>query len=225
MPWPMVHFAVSQRLYADQPTPSLLIGSIAPDSIHVRGQISREEKGFTHLVHNGRFAPVELIMEKIKEYMPMHSQREWQDFVVGYFTHIYTDLRWVHTIYADFEAAYTGEHIRSVYNEEVSQAEFELKRSMANYEDLILLLSAAEGYTIDPFLTQSEVNTYRDLKVEWLQDSRNEPNIKPVYFESAKIHRFIEETTNEIKTLFNEYNIKSLQEIRNASSTAVVEGS
>ncbi|MGF7050649.1 hypothetical protein J2T13_005199 [Paenibacillus sp. DS2015] len=48
MPWPMVHFAISNILYEDNPTRSLLLGSIAPDAIHVRSQITREEKGVTH---------------------------------------------------------------------------------------------------------------------------------------------------------------------------------
>lgn len=29
MPWPMVHFAVAAKMYANAPTPSLLLGSIA----------------------------------------------------------------------------------------------------------------------------------------------------------------------------------------------------
>jgi len=207
LPWPMIHFAISNHLYRGSPTPSLLIGSIAPDAVHVRGQITREEKGVTHLIQNGRFPSVELIMAEFKANLSRHSELAWKDFVVGYFTHIYTDLRWTETIYADFESAYIGDAIRSVYNLEVSQVEFEIQRSIQNYDEIMKSLSNAEGCTIGPYVTQSEVNLYRDLKVEWLQDANNEPNIKPSYFTSRAVNRFIEETSIEIENLLREYDI------------------
>jgi hypothetical protein len=199
----MVHFAISNLLYAGNPTPCLLLGSIAPDAVHVRGEISREEKGVSHLVQNGKLPPVELITKKFKEYLGKRSEPEWKDFVVGYFTHIYADMRWTDTIYAEFEQAYTGENPRSLYYQEVSQMEFELQRSIKDYQELIRLLKRTEGYTIHPFVTGSEVSTYRDLKVEWLQNPHNEPHITPIYFDSIKVNHFIEMISMEIKTLLS----------------------
>jgi hypothetical protein len=208
LPWPMVHFGISNNLYKGNPTPSLLLGSIAPDAIHVRGQISREEKGVTHLVRNGKLPSVKLIIEKFKENLPKQSESEWKDFVVGYFTHIYTDVRWTDTLYAEFEQVYVGDTIRSTYNQEVSQVEFELQRSIRNYDEIIKLLTRAKGYSVDPYITQSEVNAYRDLKMEWLQDPYNEPNIKPIYFKAQKVNQFIKETSKEIENLLKEYDIE-----------------
>ncbi|OME86545.1 MULTISPECIES: hypothetical protein [Paenibacillus] len=76
MPWPMVHFMISQQLYLGNPTPNLLLGSIAPDAVHVRGNITREEKGSTHLVQEGILPKKELIFEKFKEYLLMRSEPE-----------------------------------------------------------------------------------------------------------------------------------------------------
>ncbi|BCG59449.1 hypothetical protein PUR_28740 [Paenibacillus sp. URB8-2] len=69
MPWPMVHFAISEILTDGNSTPDLLLGSIAPDAIHMRGHVSREEKGVTHLVHNDKLPAKEVIMEKCREYL------------------------------------------------------------------------------------------------------------------------------------------------------------
>ncbi|MGG4214018.1 hypothetical protein [Paenibacillus sp. FSL L8-0638] len=103
LPWPMVHFAISENLSINDPSPNFLLGSIAPDAIHMRGKVSREEKGVTHLVHNDKLPAKELIMEKCKEYLLKQAGPEWKDFVIGYFSHIYTDLRWTDTVYFDFE--------------------------------------------------------------------------------------------------------------------------
>ncbi|WP_340401130.1 hypothetical protein [Paenibacillus sp. FSL H8-0079] len=55
MPWPMVHFAIASELISE-PSPELLLGSLAPDSIHVRTN-TRTEKAKTHLMPEaGRFA-------------------------------------------------------------------------------------------------------------------------------------------------------------------------
>ncbi|WMT38905.1 hypothetical protein RE628_15300 [Paenibacillus sp. D2_2] len=132
MPWPMVHFAVSEELSSGKASPSLLLGSIAPDAIHARGIITREEKGFTHLIHKGKMPTAEMILMKCREYIEKYSEPESKEFVLGYFSHIYTDLRWTETLYSDFEQNFKGEgnEIRTKYNEEVSQVEFILLRSM-----------------------------------------------------------------------------------------------
>ncbi|SEO47758.1 hypothetical protein SAMN04487895_10822 [Paenibacillus sophorae] len=87
MPWPMVNFAISTNLSFGDPSPNFLLGSIAPDAIHMRGYISREEKGVTHLVRNDRLPAKELIMEKCKEYLTKRTEIEWKDLVLGYFSH------------------------------------------------------------------------------------------------------------------------------------------
>lgn len=94
MPWPMVHLAVSDQLFSEDASPALLLGSIAPDAVHIRGNVSREEKGATHLVCNNQMPDFEFIMEKCTEYGGKRSEIEWRHFVLGYFSHIYTDVRW-----------------------------------------------------------------------------------------------------------------------------------
>lgn len=55
MPWPMVHFAIASELLSN-PTPEFIVGSLAPDSIHVRTN-ERAEKAKTHLMpETARFA-------------------------------------------------------------------------------------------------------------------------------------------------------------------------
>ncbi|WP_230493819.1 hypothetical protein [Paenibacillus polymyxa] len=219
LPWPMVHFAISENLSINDPSPNFLLGSIAPDAIHMRGKVSREEKGVTHLVHNDKLPAKELIMEKCKEYLLKQAGPEWKDFVIGYFSHIYTDLRWTDTVYFDFEKNYRGEKndVRKTYNLEVSQVEFDLLRSMGSTEKLFTKLLKAKGYTINPYITQLEVNQYRDNKVRWLQDLKNEPHIAPIYFKAEIIKIFVSETSRELKELFKDQSIDYFEGGRNIS--------
>ncbi|WP_224754017.1 hypothetical protein [Paenibacillus terricola] len=109
MPWQMVHFAITDQIHNGSPSPELFIGSISPDAIHARGSISREEKGLTHLVYKGIMPTKEMIWDKHDSYVSMKTTKEWRNFVLGYFSHIYTDLRWTETLYTDFEQAYSGD--------------------------------------------------------------------------------------------------------------------
>lgn len=68
---------------------------------------------------------------KCLKYLRLNEDREWKDFILGYFAHIYADLRWTDTVYAEFERNYTGEpkNIRTIYNREMSQLEFHLLKN------------------------------------------------------------------------------------------------
>ncbi|GAA0349588.1 zinc dependent phospholipase C family protein [Bacillus horti] len=134
MPWPMVHFLVSENLYNGNPSPNLLLGSIAPDAIHMRGEISRQEKGITHLVHNDQFPAVEVILDTLHTYLEQKSEQEWRGFIIGYFSHVYTDVMWTNTVYEDFENNFNGDKmdLRRIYRQEVSQLEFDLMKSSRN---------------------------------------------------------------------------------------------
>jgi hypothetical protein len=213
----MVHFAIASNISFEDPSPNLLLGSIAPDAIHMRGNVSREEKGFTHLVHDNRLPGKEIIMDKCLEYLNKNEEIDWKDYILGYFSHIYTDLRWTETVYHNFEMNYQGDkaEIRKTYNNEVSQIEFNLLRTEEFVKNLFLRLQQAKSFTLEPFVTRIEVNQYRDSKIKWLQENENEPKIEPMYFYTDNIKLFIRQTSNELKNIFKELGIKFLEEGRN----------
>ncbi|MCJ8013231.1 hypothetical protein MUG84_15985 [Paenibacillus sp. KQZ6P-2] len=211
MPWPMVHFAVAEKISLSNPSPELLIGSISPDAIHARDPVTRAEKGLTHLVSEGRFASIETLKMNYIAYLNKHADAEWKEFVKGYFAHIYTDMRWTEALYADFSKAYDEESskIRDTYNQEVSQVEFVLMRSAEWADGAIAKLRQAQVYAMEPFVTKDEVSKYRDIKLAWLLDPSNEPGIETKYFIEDAVMRFIENTANELIDLFREWNLEA----------------
>ncbi|GIP29336.1 hypothetical protein J23TS9_44660 [Paenibacillus sp. J23TS9] len=207
MPWPMVHFAIAEKVCLSNPSPGFLLGSISPDAIHARDHVTRIEKGATHLMSEGRFPSHETLKTNCAAYVDKNPEAEWKEFVLGYFAHIYADIRWTHTVYADFEKEYSGEQgdIRNTYNLEVSQVEFNLLQSEEWADHVITGLQKAYAYPIAPFVTQQEVSQYRDIKIAWLQDARNGPAIETRYFNEDRVKTFIENTSNELTALFYEW--------------------
>lgn len=213
MPWPMVHFAIATEIYSQVPASSFLIGSIAPDAIHVRDGVTRKDKGFTHLVQDEQLPSAEHILHTCLEYWKLPGGTEWKEFVRGYFSHIYADLRWTQTLYNDFERHVQAEKhpIREIYNKEVSQIEFILLREIGSSQEVISQLKKAKAFTIKPFLMQDEIHKYRDQKISWLEDRRNEPNIKPVYFTEEKVRCFVTMVADELKDLFQKLELVNVE--------------
>ncbi|MWV44307.1 hypothetical protein GRF59_11765 [Paenibacillus sp. HJL G12] len=211
MPWPMVHFAVAEKISLSNPSPELLLGSISPDAIHARDPVTRAEKGLTHWVVDGRFPSFEALKMNCIAYWNKHGNAEWKEFVRGYFAHVYTDIRWTETLYADFEKAYAGDssEIRDTYNAEVSQVEFDLLRSADWADQVIAKLRLAHSFAMDPFVTHEEVSRYRDTKINWLLNPSDEPGIVTRYFQEDRVNRFIEQTSNEFIALFDGWKIDS----------------
>ncbi|WP_235440138.1 hypothetical protein [Paenibacillus sp. DMB20] len=58
---------------------------------------------------------------------------------------------------------------------------------------------------MESLVTEAEVNGYRDVKLEWLQNGGNEPKIQTVYFMDDAVRMFIDSTATEWKALLKEW--------------------
>lgn len=61
MPWTMVHLAISDQIYTGDSSPNLLLGSISPDAIHMRGKITREDEPL--------ISPIYFTADRIKRFI------------------------------------------------------------------------------------------------------------------------------------------------------------
>jgi hypothetical protein len=195
LPWPMVHFEIARRLYGN-PSPEFLLGSLAPDSIHVRTN-DRVEKNKSHLMKpNGDFATNDDLKEFLKTQKIYDSL--YLDFILGYVAHIYTDRAWTFTVYREFEKQSAD---KNVYNIDVSKIEFLLSRSTEWFEEVIQKLNKAACYDVGG-LTRQEILTYKDEKIDYLSDPLNEPMNVPRIISLAMVERFIDDVTHELKLMF-----------------------
>lgn len=208
----MVHFAIADKVCKGDPCPHFLIGSIAPDAIHARAGTTREDKGRTHFMENGVMPTVDQIGQQAVQYWRGNPAPEWRAFVQGYISHVYADLRWTETLYAEYEASFHEalETRRSTYNWEVSQIEFILMRSETWTDRVIHQLKEVEAFSLPPLIESDEVEAYTHTKIEWLLDVRNEPGITPIYFEEEKVRSFISRTSEELQWLFSKWGVKAI---------------
>ncbi|MCG7379097.1 zinc dependent phospholipase C family protein [Paenibacillus sp. ACRSA] len=203
MPWPMVHFAVASRLVAN-PSPEFLLGSIAPDSIHVRSNITRADKAKTHLMIEEH---VFVTDEQLKDYFEMNRQQAMQDkrfmdYLCGYIAHIYTDRVWTFNIYPPYETLPDG---RKIYTQDVTKLEFLiLQQDGAN--EWLDKLKVGRAFDLGG-LREHEVYQYREEKLQFLKTPEHEPIEDPSVISLSLVNEFITNTAHEIRELYQPWGI------------------
>ncbi len=115
----MVHLAIAVKYFESQNIPNtFLLGSIAPDSIHMRNNTSRDDKIKTHF--GGEQTEPFLLESRYKELISQDIDPDWKWFVRGYFAHVLTDYYWVQSLYSRYQDEVskndlTKEEIRKTY--------------------------------------------------------------------------------------------------------------
>lgn len=213
MPWPMVHFAIASELIS-KPSSELLLGSLAPDSIHVRTNL-RTEKAKTHLMpETERFATDEELKEFFESNKKLaYSDSKFMQYLCGYIAHIYTDRVWTFDIYPAYEVHPNG---RSMYTQDVTKLEFLILRNWNRANDWLSELNVGKAYDIGGLL-ESEVYLYREEKLGFLANSDNEPLGDLNILSMETMQEFIYKTALALKQLYMKWDVyKDLRSITDA---------
>jgi hypothetical protein len=210
MPLPMVHLAIAVRtheLIGSEPTPAFLLGSIAPDAIHMRPNATHDDKRKTHLVFNASEPEDQQIFRTLDRYRA--RGREAIDFVEGYVAHTLVDRVWTETVLEPFRrqlsAAMPHAELRSLYYQETDQVDFDLYHKMSWRLTVWALLAQAQPIDFEPFLAADEIARWRDRTLNWFESLKQEPMIEPVYITAAVVQAFVLETANMLAPYLREW--------------------
>jgi hypothetical protein len=207
MPWPMVHFSIAEKLFDHDPSPEFLLGSIAPDAIHMRANTTRQDKGRTHLCEDdGTMPNLQTFSDFCKRHVTQNDHDNNQ-LILGYVSHLYADLRWTETVWNDYVEKINlvidghNESIKSRYNIEVCQIDYNLYKNEVWSHQIFETLLQARDYSIPNLLTSEEITQYRAHIMQNLENEGNEPGIVPLYITDTIVTMFINDTVDELKSL------------------------
>lgn len=201
MPWPMVHFAVAAETMSE-PSPEFLLGSLAPDSVHVRTN-DRIEKAKTHLmIVAGEFLTDEQLYGVFEaNRRQAEADPRFLHYLLGYLAHIYTDRKWTFEVYPAYEAHPEG---RSQYHRDVQAIEFMLLREKADGRAWLEQLKSGTAFELGG-LSAEEVYAYRQLKLDMLAAPPSELESLPSLLSSDELDDFIRRTGLDLRQLFTEW--------------------
>lgn len=106
MAQPMMHLLIADKIYTEKSSSiysysDFLLGSIAPDAVHVKENSTREIKDISHYRFNSK-SHINYFDTFFYEYYTSENK----DFVVGYLVHLLSDMIWYHSIRVPFEEAF-----------------------------------------------------------------------------------------------------------------------
>jgi hypothetical protein len=210
MPLPMVHLAISVHMHAqtdDGLAPAFLLGSIAPDAIHMRPNTGRDDKNRTHLIG----ASEADTHRRIRELLVRHWERGSSPagFVEGYAAHLLADRLWAQTLLQSFRARIPPdtpyEALRSLYYRETDWIDLDLYHRLPWREDVWRKLAAAEPVDFEPLLTAGEIGQWRARTLGWYDDPAHAVPEEPAYMTSGDVEAFAAEAAQTIAGYFRQW--------------------
>ncbi len=195
MPLPLVHLAIAMHLHegGERPDPLYLLGSIAPDAIHMRPDTTSDDKRRVHLVRDTDEERVDAIHDLSRCYG--RRSDALAPLVRGYVAHLLGDLVWVRSVYADFSARVPAEcdraERRRLYYLDTDQIDFDLYHEMPWRPWVWQQLSTADPVDLPGFLTADEMGRWRDRTLHWYHETKEEPGIVPRYITRSDVDAFV----------------------------------
>lgn len=211
MPLPMVHFSVAVEYFEHRDIPSaFLLGSIAPDAIHMRRDTNREDKKRTHLHMEGEPNLPEYARNRYEHYISQSPDEEWKWFVKGYFAHLLTDHFWLLDVHSVFKErteldGLTKDETRKSYYRDTDQIDFTFYRTKPWVQEVWSGLIGARSFAFEPLLTADEIHYWRFRTVHWFDLLSKEPGGEPRYITQQMVESFIPDAGRRIKAVLTDW--------------------
>lgn len=215
MPLPMVHIAVAVQLAqktGQSPSAAFLLGSIAPDAIHMRPNIRLGDQGDKEITHLN--LPVDTDdHQRVRVMLTQYADEtsSLKQFAAGYAAHILVDRFWIQTIMRPFSASLPAEMddatCRTLYYQETDQIDCNLYQYMPWRGTVWENLRQAKSPDFQPWLFAAEIEGWQIRTLDWYDNPAHEPHITPQYLTDHMVDAFIADASQHLETQFSTWNL------------------
>lgn len=162
----MMHLLAADRIYREKPGSfhsygDFLLGSIAPDAVHMRADYTREQKRASHYAYTGK-SPISHFDSFFEEYCTSENR----DFVLGYLVHLASDLIWYHSIRAPFKERFLQVPSQDMTMNEAYYADCEqIEELMFGEENAPRIISGVKNgraYTLEGRIDAESVSAWKE---------------------------------------------------------------
>ena len=208
MPTPIIHLCVAKELIGKleiDNIPAFCLGSISPDAIYlaptyydIEGKYEQHMQ--THLANRD----FENWDKNAKEFIIHHKEDENNNFYLGYFAHLVTDIYWRVNTFPTFEKFCSDnidswEERRKIYYNDAEHFDFEFFEKFNLKADIWDYLESAETFDVSDLLTAHEINSWKENTLR-LFDNKEKINKPVIYFTYDIIMDLI---ANSVKNIVN----------------------
>ena len=166
MAQPMMHLLIADRIYSEKSGSILsysdfLLGSIAPDAVHVKKNYNRELKDISHYRFNSKSH-----ISYFDTFFDEYSTCENKDFVVGYLVHLLSDMIWYHSVRVPFKEEFLKAPLQNMSMNEAYYADCEqieqLMFSERNAPRIIEALNRGKAYSLEGLIDAEDVKGWKE---------------------------------------------------------------
>lgn len=166
MAQPMMHLLVADKIYTEKSGSigsygDFLLGSIAPDAVHMRADFTRERKRVSHygFTKESHLCYFDAFFEEF-------SSDENRDFVLGYLVHLLSDMIWYHAVRVPFKEKFLqapshGISMNEAYYADCMQIE-ELMFWEDNVPRIINGIKESNAYSLEGMVDMESVNAWKE---------------------------------------------------------------
>lgn len=199
MPATMVHLAVAHALAlkaACDGSGEFYLGSLAPDAVHLRPGMGRDDKKRTHLFlyqDNGEKPRID--GERVRRFLLRHWQdREDANLAEGYAVHILTDALWHDEVLLPYRERVRGDgrwdEMPGLYYRDCDAVDAELRLCCPWRPQVWAALRRVQPRDFDGLLAAGEMAAWRDRVLGRLEADPSPEDRWPLYLETPEALAF-----------------------------------
>lgn len=211
MPFPMVHLCIADKILQSsnrlKNEAGFILGSIAPDAVHFRGNYSSDYKKVSHLcLSNKKWGEVtenDAWLKNVLKVLQENNNSRNNDFYYGYCIHIISDILWNIKIWIPYRKKYKQELEKfhqvggSTMHKECNDIDFLLYKEQENNNKLWENIENANSIDIPNIVDVDEIDRLRDniINRQYIDrqvmdcDNNNHERYKRLYTKRIRIYQ------------------------------------
>jgi hypothetical protein len=174
MPFQMTHLCIAEKIHEFAPAkikdlPQFYLGAVAPDSVHNRANYISDYKKASHLCVGeerwGMLTNNDEWIESVLNFVRKNKNSDNYDFILGYCTHILSDVYNNITVWIPFKQKYQDEISKGyggLYHQESEKVEIELALTFQNKKEFWQHLEKAKEVSLDNIIFAEEVRKHKE---------------------------------------------------------------
>ena len=208
MPFPMIHLHVANKIATIHPelikSPSqFYLGTLSPDSVHMREEFIANEKKITHLCTSdenwGEITKNDEWIDNVMSFWHEHKNSDNSCFVLGYCVHILSDIYGNIHIWTPFKQKMNLEmkdYYGGAHHNRQASVDFKLAHEFARKKEIWDLLKKSKVVTIPGIVFEGDIEKqkYRILYEQYEDITEDKRTIDETLYQNALTQ--IENTTN-----------------------------
>jgi hypothetical protein len=184
MPFTMTHLIIAENLSKVlakhiNNLPQFYLGNIAPDAVHNRANYISDYKKEAHLcVGDEKWGMVtnnDEWINSVIHFLNKYKKTENHDFILGYCSHIMSDIYNNITEWIPFKQNYQNwvekGYTYGLYREEINKLDIELALTYKNRNDFWLNLEKSDGVDLENIVSAAEIEKQKEnILYLWFKD-------------------------------------------------------